>query len=58
MGRSIEKLKAKPQELRQLGVALEAAWDALEDRDINLLIITIRRRSEAIIAARGDHTFS
>lgn len=56
MGRSIQQLEAHPLGLQQLGVALEAAWDALVVRDINRLISSMRQRCEAVIAAGGGHT--
>lgn len=56
MGRSLEQLEAHPLGLQQLGVALEAAWDALDVRDINRLISSMRQRCEAVIAAGGGHT--
>ena len=43
MGRSLEQLEAHPLGLQQLGVALEAAWDALDVRDINRLISSMRQ---------------
>jgi hypothetical protein len=55
MGRSIAQLEAQPHGLQQLGVALEAAWDALAVRDVNRLINSMRQRCEAVIAARGGH---
>ena len=56
MGRSIQQLEAHPLGLQQLGVALEAAWDALVVRDINHLMSSMRQSCEAVIAAGGCHT--
>ena len=56
MGRSIAQLEAQPHGLQKLGVALEAAWDALAVRDVNRLINSMRQRCEAVIAARGGYT--
>lgn len=56
MRRSIDQLEPYPQGLQQLGVALEAVWDALAVRDINRLIGSMRQRCEAVIAAGGGHT--
>ena len=56
MWRSLEQLEAHPLGLQQLGVALEAAWDALVVRDINRLISAMKQHCEAVIAAGGGHT--
>ena len=56
MGRSLEQLEAHRLGLQQLRVALEAAWDALDVRDINRLISSMKQRCEAVIAAGGGHT--
>ena len=56
MGWSIEQLEAYPLGLNQLGVDLDAAWDALVVTDINRLITSMRQHCEAVIAAGGGHT--
>ena len=56
MARSIEELEVQPNGLQQLGVALEAAWDALDVRDVNRLVNSMRQRCQAVIAAGGGHT--
>ena len=56
MGWSMEQLEAHPLGLKQLGVALEPAWDALVVRDINRLISSMKQHCEAVIAAGGGHT--
>ena len=56
MGRAIEELEVQPNGLQQLGVALEAVWNALDVRDVNRLINSMRQRCQAVIAAGGGHT--
>lgn len=53
--RSIGELEAKPQELQQLGATLEAAWDALDVRDISRSINFMRQNCEAVIVAAGAY---
>jgi transposase len=54
MERSIEELEVQQNGLQLLGVALEAVWDAIDVRDVNRLINSMRQRCQAVIAAGGD----
>jgi hypothetical protein len=56
MGSGIEELEVQPNGLQLLGVALEAVWDAIDVRDVNRLINSMRQRCQAVIAAGGGHT--
>ena len=45
-----------PANLQQLAVALQDIWNAIPQRQIQRVIHTMRRRCQAVIAARGGHT--
>lgn len=56
MVRSTYELKVPTNGMEQLGVAFKAVWDALDMRDVNRLVNSMRKRFQAFIATPKGQT--
>lgn len=56
MGRHFRVLPNPPNDLDGLTVAISEIWNDIEQGDIRRLILSMRRRCEAVIRARGGNT--
>ena len=56
LDRDIRHRPAPVQNVQQLANALQAAWHNIPQQTMRHLILSMRRRCNAVIAARGHHT--
>lgn len=56
LDRRVRERRPPPQNLRELGVALQEEWQNIPQHQIQNLIGSMRRRCEAVIQAHGGHT--
>ena len=56
IGRAVQAREQLPQNIHDLGVALQEEWARIPQQQIRNLICSMRRRCRAVIAARGGHT--
>jgi hypothetical protein len=56
MRSNIRKRKTQPQNKRELEIALMEEWKKLDIEIVNTLILSMPRRLQAVIEARGGAT--
>jgi hypothetical protein len=56
LGRRVPHHQNPPETLHELRDALEHEWNNTPQVFIQRLIVSMRRRCEAVVAARGGHT--
>ena len=56
MGRRFRALPNPPANLDELTVAISEIWNDIDQADMRTLILSMRRRCEAVIQARGGNT--
>ena len=56
LGRRVRHRQNPPETLQELGDALVHEWNNIPQAFIQRLIGSMRRRCEAVVAARGGHT--
>ncbi|GFW89131.1 transposable element Tcb2 transposase [Trichonephila clavipes] len=55
LGRRLAARTLPPVTIRELRLALQHEWAAMPQQLIDILILSMGRRSETCLAVRGDH---